>query len=182
MNPRSLRSNWITLPHWRHRATQSAPTLCPSLLHAAEDSRQGESSWRAEVQRLARNLQTSFEAQARPRSRDSAHRLPEIAGHVIVTNQHRQRQASSCIDNRPRERQHPLGNQLTDGTQKGSPHRLCSLTANTEVRTPPVLLIAVCVAMRNVSCKELQWLFPPVSGTCLQNHLAIRRRRTHRVV
>ena len=34
-----------TLPQWRHRAIQSATTLCPSLLHAAEDSR--ESSWHA---------------------------------------------------------------------------------------------------------------------------------------
>ena len=56
-------------------------------------------------------------------------------------------------------------NQWTDYTQKGSPHKLCSLTANTEVCTPPVLPIAVCVAMRNVCCEELHWLFLPVSGT-----------------
>ena len=112
--------------------------------------------------------------------------------HVIVTDQHCQRQASSCIDiaslnsctpivkvrtcctssttpdnslNKPRECQHPLWYQLTDCTQKGSPHRLCSLTANTEVCTPPLLPIAVCVAMRNVCCEELHWLFSPMSGT-----------------
>ena len=96
--PRSLRSNWITLLHWRHRATRSAPTLCPSLLHAAEDFRQSEGSWRAELPRIARTLQASIQARTRPRSRDSAHRLPEIAMHVIVTDLHRQRQASSCID------------------------------------------------------------------------------------
>ena len=96
MNRRSPRSNWITLPHWMHRAIQTAPTLCPSLLHAAEDTR--ESSWHALLQRLARTLQASGQARTRPRSRNSAQRLLEIAMHVIVTGQYCQRQASSCID------------------------------------------------------------------------------------
>ena len=96
MNLRSPRTNWITLLHWMHRATQSAPTLCPTLLPAAKDPR--ESSWHAKQQRLARTLQASVLARTRPRSRNSAQRLLEIAMHVIVTDQHCQRQASSCID------------------------------------------------------------------------------------
>ena len=96
MNRRSPRSNWVTLPHWRHRATQPATTLCLSLIHAAEDS--CESSWHAQLQRLARTLQASVQARTRPRSRNSAQRLLKIAMHVVVTDQHCQRQTSSCID------------------------------------------------------------------------------------
>ena len=68
--------------------------------------------------------------------------------------------SSTTPDNshdKPKDCQHPLWYQLTDCTQRGSPHKLCSLTANTEVCTPPVLPIAVCVAMRNVCCEELHW-------------------------
>ena len=83
-----------TLLHWMHRATQSAPTLCPSLLHAAEDSR--ESSWHAYLQRIARTLHASIPSM--DRSRNSAQRLLEIAMHVVVTDQHCQQQTSSCID------------------------------------------------------------------------------------
>ena len=130
--------------------------------------------------------------------------------HVIVTDQHCQRQTSSCIDIASLDSYTPIvkvrtlhrrqaqllttpttdqenanihcGIKLIDCIQKGSPHRLCSLTANTEVCTPPVLPIAVCVSMRNVCCKELHWLFSAGVWNCLQNRLAIRRHHTHRVV
>ena len=64
----------VPLLHWMHRAMQSAPTLCPSLLHAAEDSHQ--SSWHALLQRLARTLQASVQARTRPRRRNSAQPTP----------------------------------------------------------------------------------------------------------
>ena len=71
---------------------------------------------------------------------------------------------------------------LTDCTQKGSPHGLCSLTANTEVDTPPVLPIAVCVAMWNVLLRRTALAVLAGVWNCLHECLAIRRHHTRRVV
>ena len=85
MNRRSPCSNWVTLPHWMHRTTQSADAVSLFAPRCSGYSRK----------LLSRLAAATCSNSA---SRNSAQRLLEIAMHVIVTDQHCQRQASSCTD------------------------------------------------------------------------------------